>query len=567
MKSLIYTLALFTLMLFYACSDEGINEVPANFNPASVIYGDSLKIAQFVNNIYSFLPSGYNRLAGNSMIASATDEAVHAVRGSAAEKLGTGMWGPNAIYDDPFSSSYTGIRRSYVYEEQIQPYIEDIVMTSYGRNLLYGQVLFMRALYNFELLKRFGGYPIVLKALQTNEDLSIPRSTYDECVSYISGLCDEAAELLPLTWPDNQLGRATKGAALALKARLLLYAASPLFNDPAKPNDSPENGQYDPTKWEKAAEAAAAVINLNDGIAPVYALYTGGTGYDAFFYTLNANKEIILSKMAMPNNNIERLNGPVSITGGEGGTNPTLDLVDAYEMKTGEPFDWSNPANAADPFANRDPRFEKSILYNGAKWMNNMTIETYEGGKDKVGNRATRTGFYLRKFLNVNASWNPPAGTTNHSFPLFRYGEVLLNYAEAMNEAYGPDADPQGYGLTARDAVELIRTRAGLTGNTDLSLTVPPGDQSKMRDAIRHERHIELAFEEHRHLDLRRWKIAEQVLNQPVSGLQIIRNRDNSLTYTSVTVEQRVFTPRMYLYPFPQEEIGRNDSLVQNTGW
>lgn len=554
------------LLMFASCSDETINDYPADFNSASVIYGDSLKIVRFVNYIYTFLPGMGNRLGGNSMVAAATDEAVHAVRGSEAERWATGGWSPTQLHDDRFSANYEGIRRSFEYEEEIQPYIEDNVMTQVGRDLCYGEALFLRAFFNFDLLKRYGGYPIIRHVLSSDEDLNIARSSYDTCVEYIAQLCDSAATLLPATWPNAQLGRATKGAALALKARMLLYAASPQFNDPDNPVDSPEHGSYDPAKWEAAAEAAAAVINLKVGTAPVYALFNN---YANFFTTIGANnKEIILSKMAGAGNGMEKMNGPVSITGGEGGTCPTLDLVNDYEMKTGIPFSWDNPTHAANPFANRDPRFDQSILYNGAKWMNNMTIETFEGGKDKVGNNATRTGFYLRKFLSVNARWNPPTGTAYHCAPLLRYGEVLLNYAEAMNEAYGPDVDPKGYGMTARKAVELIRTRAGLTGNRNLASTVPTGNKDKMREAIRHERRIELVFEEHRHLDLRRWKLAEDVLNQPVHGLKIIKQPNGTYTYTPEKVEERVFdSPKMYLFPFPQSEISRNKSLTQNTDW
>ncbi|MDR0698462.1 MAG: RagB/SusD family nutrient uptake outer membrane protein [Tannerella sp.] len=552
-----------------SCSDETINDTPVEFIPVSIICGDSAKIVQYVNNMYTFLPGGYNRLGGNSMVASATDEAVHAVKGtSEAELWSTGRWNANYTRDNTFSDCYTGIRRSFVFEEQILPNIENIVMSPTGKDMYYGQALFLRAYFNFELLKRYGGYPLVKKALSTNEDLQIPRSAYDTCVEYIVGLCDEAAGLLPLSYANNQLGRATKGAALALKARILLYAASPLFNDPSTPEDHLEHGAYNPLKWEDAAAAAASVISLkNPNGSNVYSLYANGTGYDAFFYTLTSNNEIILSKMAAANNTIERLNGPASITNGEGGTCPTLDLANDYEMISGVPFDWNNPAHAANPFADRDPRFGKSILYNGAIWMNNMVIETFDGGKDLTGNKATRSGFYLRKFLNINARWNAPTGTTLHCFPLLRYGEVLLNYAEAMNEAYGPDVDPKGYGMTARNAIQLIRTRAGLTANTDLLLNVPVGDQNTMRDAIRHERRIELAFEEHRHLDVRRWKIAESILNRPVSGIRIVKNNDDTYVYSFKVIEERVFTSRMYLYPFPQSEISRNKNLVQNTGW
>ena len=211
----------------------------------------------------------------------------------------------------------------------------------------HGQVLFLRALYNFEIFKRFGGYPIVLKSLDAlTDDLNIPRSKYDECVKYISDLCDSAATILPTSYPAAQLGRATKGAALALKARLWLYAASPLFNDPSKTNDDLEHGAYDAKKWEKAADAAAAVINLKENDNPVYGLYAS---YDAFFTTLNGNKEIILSQMTAASNTVEKQNGPVSITGGQGGTCPTWDLVSDYEMVTGIPFDWSLPGSQANP--------------------------------------------------------------------------------------------------------------------------------------------------------------------------------------------------------------------------
>jgi hypothetical protein len=553
MKKIIYALACLTAIVTIAsCSKEDINSEPVQYVQADKIYGNSLHIAQYVNRLYTHIPRGYNRLGSNSMVASATDEAVHATRNSEAELWGTGLWGTTALTlrDDNFPEIYTGIRATYVYTTEIHPNIIDAVMAKADRDIQYGQVLFIRALLNFELLKRYGGYPIVKKLLDANDNLNIPKSTYDEGVQYIAALCDEATALLPVTYAAAEFGRATKGASMALKARLLLYAASPL-----------NNSANTISKWEAAAAASAAIINLNSG-GKVYDLYTAGTGYDAFFNTLVSNKEIIFVRNEAPTNTIERLNGPVSITGGEGGTNPSLNLVDAYERLDGTPFSWSNPTHAANPFANRDPRLTKSILTNGATWLG-TTIETFEGGKDKVGNKATRTGFYLRKFLGPSAKWIAPVGTANHSFPLYRYGEVLLNYAEAINEAFGPD-NPSTYGMTARQAIALIRTRAGLTGNQSVTAATT---QAAMRTAIRNERRIELAFEEHRHLDLRRWKIAEQVLNQPVSGLKIVKNANGTFTYTPEIVEQRVFQPKMYLYPFPQDEIGRNSSLVQNTGW
>lgn len=554
MKKILYAVALLTTTVMVAsCSKETIETTPNEYVDSAVVYSNSNHIIYAANRLYIYVPTGYNRLGGNSMVAAATDEAVQGPRGSAAELWGRGFWGttPLTLRDDAFGKSYEGIRATYVYTEKIHPFITEKVMVKTESDAYYGQALFIRALLNFELLKRYGGYPIVKKLLREGDNLNIPKSSYDECVKYITDLCDEAEANLKLNYTvAGDLGRATKGAAQALKARVLLYAASPLNN----PNN-------DLSKWQAAAAAANAVIKGNQ-----YSLYTTGSGYDAFFITLAGNKEMIFSRMDPNNNTIERLNGPVSITGGESGTNPSLELVNAYERIDGTPFDWNNPTHAANPFTNRDPRLAKSILFNGSTWMNSgtsSTIETFEGGKDKVGAKATRTGFYLRKFLSVSARWVAPTGTASHCFPLLRYGEVLLNYAEAMNEAYGPD-NPSTYGLTARQALAMIRTRAGLTGNQ----TVPAAnDQAKMRAAIRQERRIELAFEEHRHLDLRRWKIAETVLNQPVSGLKIVKNTNGTFTYTPEVVEERVFQSKMYRYPFPQEEISRNSSLIQNTGW
>jgi hypothetical protein len=581
MKKILFSLICLTgTLLLPSCSDETIDTKPAQFVNKDVIYTNSARILQFVNNLYTFLPKGYNRLGSvadvgddvgptpgatvlGSMVASATDEAVHASLNSGAEKWGTGNWGtaPSNNWDAPLNTIYTGIRRTYDYTNDIHanlivaPVSNVSQITAAQRDEYYGQAIFIRALLNFELLKRFGGYPIVREALSADGNLVIPKSSYDECVTYIAGLCDEAVAVLPVTYAAGDFGRATKGAALALKGRLLLYAASPL-----------NNAGNLLTKWQAAAAANAAVINLKNGAAPVYSLYTAGTGYDAFFTTLVGNNEIILSRIEPANSAIEQVNGLPQLVGGLGGTNPTLDLVNDYEMKDGTRFNWSNPTHANAPFANRDPRFDKSILYNGVSWMG-VTVETFEGGKDKTGINPTRTGFFLRKFMgnSTKATWVAPAVNTLHCFPIFRYGETLLNYAEAMNEAYGPD-DPATYGLTARQAIALIRTRAGLTANQ----TVPSAtNQSLMRDAIRHERRIELAFEEHRHLDLRRWNLAVSVLNnKPVSGLKIVRSSTQpyTFTYTPEVVENRVFTDNMYRYPFPKEEVSRNPG-IQNPGW
>jgi hypothetical protein len=578
MKKILFSLVLITGVLFFqSCSDEKINSTPPDFATSDQIAFNKTNVVNFINNLYTFVPRGYNRLDLNpntndiatgatpgvplnnsltAMVASATDEAVHASRNSAAEKWGTGQWSASSLnnWDTQIKTEYTGIRRTFTYTEELAPKLPigpgtNEVSTTL-RDQYLGEVLFIRALLNFELLKRYGGYPIVKSQLAADGNLSIPRSSYDDCVKYISDLCDQAQALVPVVYTASatDFGRATKGACMALKARLLLYAASPL-----------NNTANDVTKWQAAAAASAAIIST--GTYTLYPAGTLGAGYESFFLTLVSNPEIIFSRLEPPSSTLELLNGQPSL-GGFGGTCPTLDLVNDYETLDGKPFDWSNPAMAASPFTNRDPRFAKSILFNGAAWMNG-TIDSYDGGKDGSGSSfPTRTGFYLRKFMSVTARFVAPTGIANHSFPIFRYGEVLLNYAEAMNEAYGPD-NPATFTLTARQAITLIRTRAGLTANQNVAAATT---QALMRTAIRHERRIELAFEEHRHMDLRRWMIAETVLNQPVSGLKIVKT-GTVVTYTPQVVEQRVFTSKMYRYPFPQDELSRNPGLVQNPGW
>src|SRR5690606_21721187 len=392
----------------------------------------------------NYVPDGFGRI-GNAFVAGATDEGVLSTNGSSVSKWAMGAWGPTFLPDNPLGNSYTGIRATYVYENQIHPHIIDGVMTSVGRELNMGQIYFLRALFNFEIISRFGGYPIVLKELNASENISIPRSTYDECVRYIEDLCDKAIERLPVSVSAANLGQATKGAAMALKSRLLLYAASPLFNDPSNPSDDLMHGAYTEEKWKKSAETSAKVINLKNSQGNT--LYTLSSNRYNLFLSIS-DPEIIFNKLSAPSNALERLNAPVGLQNGRGGTCPTLDLVDAYPMKNGTTFDWNNTTMSKEPFANRDPRFENDILYNGAKYIGNYEIATYEGGVDRQGIYATKTSFYLRKFMSNDVNWWGTQALTNHSFILFRHAEILLNYAEAMNEAYGPDNDQVNYGMT-----------------------------------------------------------------------------------------------------------------------
>ncbi len=550
--------------LLTSCEEESINSIPLDFGDVSTIYTDSTRIVQFINNIYTYVPNGFGRIGGSAFVSSATDESVYSPTGTMVSKWATGSWGPTYLPDNPLKNAYDGIRATFVYQNQIHPNIISEVMSEKGKDKNMGQIYFLRALFNFQIFMRFGGYPIVLKEITNSSKIEIPRATIDNSAEYITSLCDSAIASLPVTVSNADLGRATKGAAMAIKSRLLLYLASPLYNDPTKNEDSPMNGKYDTNKWIKAAESASAIINLKDeSQRQVYKL---NPKRNLVFSSIQDN-EIIFNKLSATSYTLEYLNAPVGLQSGRGGNCPTLNLVDSYEMINGTDFDWNNAEMSKQPFINRDPRFYEDILYNTVKYINGYVVNTAENGDDLSGIYATRTGFYLRKFMNNNSRWWGTTASVNHSFILFRYAEVLLNYAEAMNEAYGPDADPLSYGLTARGAVNLIRTRAGLTGNTDLLGTVSLNNKDEMRNAIYKERKIELAFEEHRMFDLKRWNKAKEVLNNPAFGLKIIDNGNGTFNYSRIEAEKRVFEDKMYYYPFPLSEINRNGALVQNTGW
>ena len=367
-----------------------------------------------------------------------------------------------------------------------------------------------------------------------------------DVVDFITKECDEAANDLELTpWRNvnDALGHATKGAALALKSRTLLYAASPLYvafgdiNEANKPSDA--------ALWKVAADAAKAVIDLNQ--------YQLADNYGDLFKNDFKNKEYIFVRRYTANTNLERSNFPVSF-GGEGGTCPSQNLVDDYEMLDGTPFDWNRPARAAQPFVNRDKRLEATILTNMASFKNKK-VETFPGGADAspIPN-ATKTGYYLRKFLNEDVNIQTGGSSSGHVVPLFRLAEIYLNYAEALNEYDPTNPDIAVY-------LNKIRNRASLPN-------VPSGlSQEQMRKVIQHERRIELAFEEHRFWDVRRWKIASSTLGAPVKGIQIARKPTGGFTYQPVEVEQRVFQPKMYWYPIPQSELLKLTKWEQNNGW
>lgn len=505
--------------------------------------------------VYEYIPYGFSAIDGN-LFAGVTDEAQYVTTVSSTQRFNEGSWNIYTNPDEKYSSYFNGIYAAHNYLDKSVDYKYILgrnrdTLTSNGYDSYYRDIddvkrlraesHVLKAYYYLELLKRYGGVPIINKAYSDPAEANLPRGTVDDVIDLIVNEIESVKLDLVIDWnaisQSDRDGRITRGVALAIKSRALLYAASPLFN--------PEN---DKTKWEKAASAAYEVMNMN--------LYSLDPSYQKLFTTdyTNTSPETIWAIRQGATNDFERANYPIGTPGGGSGICPTQNLVDAYEYK-GEQTD--------DPYENRDPRFYYTIVRNGDSW-NGRTMEIYPGGTDDPSNtNASPTGYYLRKFLNENLNLTNDAAEIR-SWIVFRYAEILLNFAEAMNEAYGPD-DAHGYGMTAREAVNAVRARADV-GMPPVD--VPSGDVAAMRDAIKHERQIEFAFEDHRWWDLRRWEDAGDVLNSPVRGVRVTQDGDG-FQYTYFDVANRVFeAPKMNLYPIAQEEIVKSGNvLTQNPGW
>lgn len=511
--------------------------------------------------LYDYLPTGYNRIDG-AMLAAATDEADHAPIGSDIEKFQLGTWNAVTNPDNNWSDCYRAIRLSALFLQNSENY-ETIILrdTSTASKLntyktqcadlkaLRAEARILNAYMYFELLKRFGGVPLIDKLYSLESHPDMERSTYDQVVTHIVGEIDDVLDNDELeddwyAYDQKQYGRFTQGAALALKSRILLYRASPQ-----------NNPSGDTERWKEAAQAAHDLIELSK--------YTLEGNYGNLFSgtTSHQSKEVILAYMTGANNTPETDNYPISTNGGKTGTCPSANLVDAYENADGTPFDWNLLTPGDDPYAGRDPRLQYSIVVNDSQW-NGRTMQCYDGGADGSGvMQATTTGYYLKKFLTDGLDLEKNQ-TSVHSWILFRYAEILLNYAEAMNEAYGPDTDPFGDGKTARWAVNEVRGRVGMP-------PVTASDETEMRNRIKHERRIELAFEDHRFWDVRRWgkADAESALGVPVKGVSITKT-ETGFTYATKIVGTRTFQEKMMLYPIPQSEILRSAGKIeQNPGW
>ena len=535
----IYTIILSVIVLCTtaSCEQEFLEHEATDAIAEEKIFEDPALIELFLHNMYLDVPAFDHHLYDNI-----TDES-RSFWGGAPRNVVVGQWMPDS---NPMEYwPYDAIRRTNVFLNKIDgTSIDDDQKAAYK-----GQVKFLRALHYFKMIKRYGGVPIITEPQELTDDLFVERQTLDESFQFVIKELEEAIELLPVTYGSRAIdvGRPNKYSTKAYLGRVWLFYASPLYNE-----------DNDITRWEKAAAINKEVID-----ADVYNLHDN---FRRIMLDKNNEEEIFSVQFLKPfrQHGWDSWAQPDSRSKNDAvRRSPVQEFVDAFEMKNGkvitDPDSGYDPAN---PYLNRDPRFYETLIVNGSIFgFQGLPVYMHvEAPIDGINTPyATITGYLMRKGTDeTNQDYFASTGSDQNWIEL-RFAEVLLNYAEAQNEASGPD--PSIY-----DAVERIRQRAGLE-----PYLLPPGlSKQEMREAIRHERYIELAFEQKRYWDLRRWKTAIEELNGKFfHAMYITPQADGSYTYERKPLTQGpyVFQEKMYFMPIPQREIEKNPNLEQNPGW
>ena len=502
-----------------------------------------------------------NEFESNSayFLAGATDEAQYALETGAINNYINGGWSPANPYDRVWTKSYTAIADANMFLEKLEQ--TDISDWQYHPNykdwvaqleLFPYELRFLRAYFYFELFKTYGDVPLVTTTLTNGQANNVKRTPASEIVKFIVEECDAIAPYLPVSYETevgSEVGRATRVAVAALKARTLLYAASPLHN--------PDNNK---DKWIAAANACKYILDNAETWGLKLSAYGSLWGHDAFF-----NKELIFGLGRGESNSFEMANYPVGVENGSSGNCPTQSLVDQYEYQdNGETFAQRHPGNIdlteIDPYEGLDPRFALTVVKNGDEWPSNgaqkKIIETFVGGFNaapKYG--ATPTSYYLKKFVDGSCVTTADNQTSRrHTWIIFRLAEFYLDYAEAVFNATGSANDPT-FGMTANDAINVLRNRA------DIQMPKFTEDGAEWVTRYERERMVELAFENHRFWDVRRWKKGAEYF-KTIQTATI--NSSLMLTRSTIT---RQWNDKFNFYPIPQSELIKNPNLTQNPGW
>lgn len=532
-------------------------------------------VNKFTTHIYRDLDYDLGQMYSGASLSSATDEAVYSHQGNQIESYYNGAWGPTNANSSIWSTAWDAINYCNLFLDEFnnlewenhkvdKDYKDN--MTKY--NNMQWEVRFMRAYHYFLLLRQYGGVPLITHYTTADEANSTPRATADEIFAFIDEECVAIKDTIIKNYvgaygslPNTENGRVNNLGVLALRARAALYHASPLFNE-----------SNDKELWREAAlrnkECLDACNKDSKGLS---------SNYSSLFVTDNwketqAQKEIIFARRNAADNAFEKRNFPIGMVNAAGGNCPTQNLVDAYETTNGLAID--DPDNTMydpqNPYKNRDSRLEATVAVNGEKWPDALPIDGlelwYGGANSRSVTYGTPTGYYSKKYVDRTAilSGNNAVGHY-HTWILFRYGQVLLDYAEAMLNLTGSGYATEGeFTMSAADAINKIRARAG---QPDL----PTGlGYDEFTDRYENERFVELAFEGHRMFDVRRWKKGDKYFKN-IKVMEITKNDDGSITYTPVMnpsyITQRRWDDKFYFWPIPQADVMKAGNLTQNPGW
>ncbi len=622
-KKISIGLTTFVLVFCLSCNTDFLNTKPLDKISSDATWGDAALSQAFVFNVYSYL--GYGGFEEQAL-AAYTDEAMFTHSGRNINTFNEGSETPGSL--SWMSPTYEW-NRMYLAIRQANIAIDNLPKATFSdtkmRDQLLGEALFLRAYYYQQLVRFYGGVPLISKPYGLDEDYTIARSSYEDCIKFIVADLDKAATLLD--GKTMAAGRTSKVAALALKSRVLTYAASDLHDGATVKSKVSTLASFSnlelvayttgdrTSRWQAAKAAAKAVLDLTSGYklnltAPVSAA-DGRANYVSIAMggksavgDASADKELLFQRthtalfVAEDNWPLGGIhyginNGPNGYHNWAGNT-PIQQLVDDYEMMDGSKFDWNNSAHKADPYANRDPRLGATILYDGAIWkprpsdvaglepVNQVQTGYYDDGKGGKLNgidtresavenwNGSRTHYYTRKFIDSD-----PAIADNQSsaqvipWPFIRTTEIALNYIEASIEV-GDEAE-------ARNWLNKIRFRAGMPAVTDAG--------TALKNRYRNERRVELVYEEHRYHDARRWAIAPTTVGRGIKAINVeaklkagatpnvpYKQDKTKYTYTYTPVdntenETRKWNDKMYFRPISRDEINRNAKLIQNPGY
>ena len=538
-----YLILVMLMITVFGCDKEFLERAPLDKIPSDLVFEDKGLLEAYLYRTYSYLPQGFGDVSKGYgfryVLGSITDESraksgwIRSNRIIAPGLMSATNGNDNGL--DNWANLYQGIRRA----NNIIGSLETSSLDDDYKTRIASEARYIRAWLYFDLTRRYGNVPLIKKSQTLDDDLLVSQTPRAEVYNFVDEELDAIAANIPLKEDitSAEVGRINRETVWSLSSRVNLFA---------------EN-------YAKAAASANSVINSPSG-------FVLNPNLDELFQSDGGDAEVIfeiLNVVPFKGHNFDALNLPFSYrTVWSSQTDPTQELVDAFEMAaTGLPItDIASGYDANNPYDGRDKRFYSTVIYNGAMLKGRAVDTSFPNGADRTALTGlhTITGYYIKKFIDESIPAGPDLGESDTSWKEFRLGEILLNYAEAQNEASGPDSG-------VYDAINRVRTRAGLPD-------LPAGlSKEAMRDRIIHERRVELAFENHRWFDLIRWGKSEEVLNDKVfTGINVTEAGAGAFTYATFSITNRpkqVFLPKHYLMPIPQSEIDKNPNLVQNPGY